>query len=335
MKLFGNFETLEELHSPINSRVFRSREHESQREALVHVFPQSTLSAASKRRLSVELERAAELSHPSINSILELGEQDGSLFAAVEVCEGEDLKQFLARRGTLTVEAKVQIMSQVCDGLAFAHENGLIHRGIDPSAIIISKSGTAKIVNFGLTAANSSHASPSYLAPEQLRYQRGDGRTDVFCAALVFFELLTGKPPFSRQDIIHEILHETAPSITELNPDLPPRLANAIGKALSKDPAHRYQTAAEFGEDIRTASLSAVGAAYDRPVLLESTKNARSQTTPTAEPGPALGAVHTRPVLLESTKNAQSQTTPTAEPGPALGAVHTRPVLLESTKNAQ
>jgi serine/threonine protein kinase len=258
MNGFGNYETLEELSTSPTCREFRGRDRTSQLEVRIQAFPVARLTVASKQRLTQELELAAKISHPNIAGILEFGEEHGFVYAVTELVHGETVQEFFNRRTTWTPETRIRFISEVCEALTVAHEHGCIHRAISASSIAITAAGNPKILDLGVTAANPAEDAPNYKAPEQLRYQRGDARSDVFSAALVFFDVLTGKHAFPRQDVIHEILHEEAPSIRDLNPDLPVRLAVVIAKALSKSPMNRYQTAADFGKAVRAAVTAGI-----------------------------------------------------------------------------
>src|SRR5215475_4573455 len=215
MKVFGKYEVIEELPAGPSGPVFRGRDRILQHEAVIKVFPIQGITPAATRRFFWDLQRIAKLTHPNIASIYDFGEQDETAYITMEPPEGEDLRHFMDRQAPRSLEAKIQIMIEICEGLAFAHDNELGHRDLKPSSIFI-KSGTLKIFDLaiappgrGLASKSESDAfrmdTPLYMAPEQFRGLRGDARTDIFSACLIFYELLTRKYPLAGKDPASEI----------------------------------------------------------------------------------------------------------------------------------
>jgi len=258
MKVFGKYEIAEDAEGAANE-VFRGRDQILQREAFIKVFSTQGMANQVKQRLYKDVESAAKLTHPNIATVYNFGEQDNSIYVAMEELDGESLRQFVDQQRFSTLEAKIQFMVEVCDGLAFAHANEVIHRGVKPTNIFVLKSGRPKILDFATASAINQRSSSNgsngteYLAPEQLQGQKGDARSDIYSACVVFFELLTYKTPSADKD--HNPEGDRFPLITELNPLLPQKLASVIAKGLSGNIANRYQTITDLAADLRKASV--------------------------------------------------------------------------------
>ncbi len=233
---------------------------------------------------------AAQLSHPNIVQIFDLGHEDGEYYIAMEYLEGESLGYLVhearASGHSLPSQLAAAIVAQVCDGLDYAHklkdENGkplkIVHRDVSPHNIIVLFSGGVKLVDFGIArAASQSHQTQAgtrkgkltYMPPEQYMSNPVDARSDVFSLGAVMWELLTRRRLFKRENeaaVIQAILNEPVPEVREIRPDLTPDLAAVAMRALRRDPAERFQDAGEMGAAIRE-SLRATGAAAGMPEI--------------------------------------------------------------------
>jgi serine/threonine protein kinase len=215
-----------------------------------------------EQRFYREASSAGRLNHPNIVTIHDVGNNDDTAYMAMEFLEGEELRDILDAGGPLAPERVASIASQVADGLAFAHEHGVVHRDIKPSNIMILNNGVVKITDFGIalipsssrTMAGMTLGSPKYMSPEQVVGQDVDGRSDIFSLGVVLYEMLTGKPPFSGDNIsaiMFRILNEMPTAPGTLKPELPEAFNYIIAKALAKHPDERYQSAGEMAEDLR------------------------------------------------------------------------------------
>lgn len=215
-----------------------------------------------ERRFYREASSAGRLNHPNIVTIHDVGNNDDIAYMAMEFLQGEELRDILDAGGPMTPDRIAEIASQVADGLAFAHEHGVVHRDIKPSNIMILKNGAVKITDFGIALIPSSSrtmagmilGSPKYMSPEQVVGQDVDGRSDIFSLGVVLYEMLTGKPPFSGDNIsaiMFRILNEMPTAPATLKPELPEAFNYIIAKALAKHPDERYQSAGEMAEDLR------------------------------------------------------------------------------------
>ncbi len=217
------------------------------------------------RRFQREALSASSLSHPNIVEIYDVGEDDGNFYIVMEYIEGKTLKQLIKKRGVLTLPETIDIMLQLLDALASAHDSYIIHRDIKPQNIMIKESGLVKITDFGiamalnsveLTQTNSVMGSVHYLPPEQASGKGSTIRSDIYSLGILMFEMLTGKMPFkgdSAVEIALKHMKEPLPSVRELNPVVPQSIENIILKASAKNPKNRYRDVRQMAEDIKTS----------------------------------------------------------------------------------
>lgn len=217
------------------------------------------------RRFQREALSASSLAHPNIVEVYDVGEDHGSYYIVMEYIEGKHLKELIKKRGKLTVSEVIDIMSQICDGLAVAHDSYIIHRDIKPQNIMILDSGLVKITDFGiamalnstqLTQTNSVMGSVHYLPPEQASGRGSTMQSDIYSMGILMYELLTGKLPFRGENAVEialKQLKEPIPNLKEILPDLPNSIVNIVKKATAKNPKNRYADAREMLEDIKTA----------------------------------------------------------------------------------
>ncbi len=205
-----------------------------------------------RARFFREAQACARLSHPNIVTIYDMGEDDGRLYIVMELLEGEELRQLIAQRKMPPLEDRLSIMAQVCDGLHYAHQRGIVHRDIKPANIFLQRNGQVKILDFGiaqianteggLTRTGLIMGTLRYISPEQVR-GRVDHRSDIYSVGAVFYEFLTLRPPFTGDDpmqLLEQLRTEDPPPVDRLDPSIPPALAAIIGRALRKDPAERF-----------------------------------------------------------------------------------------------
>lgn len=217
------------------------------------------------RRFQREALSASNLYHPNIVQIYDFDSEDGQYYIVMEYVEGKTLKQLLKRRGNLTITEVIDIMSQVTDGMAHAHDSYIIHRDIKPQNIMILDNGMIKITDFGiamalnstqLTQTNSVMGSVHYLPPEQAAGKGSTIRSDIYSMGILMYELLTGQVPYKGDNAVEialKHLKEPLPSIRKILPELPQSIENIILKATAKNPQNRYKDAREMHQDIITA----------------------------------------------------------------------------------
>ncbi len=217
------------------------------------------------RRFQREALSASSLSHPNIVQMYDVGEDDGLYYIVMEYVEGKTLKQLLKRRGNLTLSESIDIMLQLTDGMAHAHDSYIIHRDLKPQNIMIQDDGQVKITDFGiamalnstqLTQTNSVMGSVHYLPPEQASGKGSTTKSDIYSLGIIFYELLTGKLPFKGDNAVEIALKhmkEPLPSLKEDNNNIPQSIENIILKATAKNPKNRYDSVQQMHDDLLTA----------------------------------------------------------------------------------
>ena len=213
------------------------------------------------RRFQREALSVSNLSHPNIVEVYDVGEEDGQHYIVMEYIEGKTLKQLLKKRDSLTLTEVIDIMTQLTDGIAHAHESYIIHRDIKPQNIMIQDDGRIKITDFGiamalnatqLTQTNSVMGSVHYLPPEQASGKGTTVKSDIYSMGILMYELLTGTVPFKGDNAVEIALKhmkDKIPSIRKQNPAIPQSVENILLKATAKNPRNRYDTAREMHED--------------------------------------------------------------------------------------
>ena len=280
VKTIAHYRILQAIGAGGMGAVYKAYDNKLQRVVALKLLPPEYVSQQDRRRRFFQEARAASaLSHPHILTIYEVGEDEGRPYIAMELVEGETLRQKIKNNG-LQLNQILDIAIQICTGLDRAHELGIIHRDLKPENLMMSRDGYAKILDFGLaklvaereralvadseqktlmlgvaTESGTLLGTVNYMAPEQLLGQRVDRRCDVFSFAVVLCEMLTGKAPFvhdNRIDTMHAILHRDPAFADGSRAELPSELQRILSKALSKTPKDRYQTVAELAEDLKT-----------------------------------------------------------------------------------
>jgi serine/threonine-protein kinase len=212
-------------------------------------------------RFRREAKSAASLSHPNIVSIYDRGEAEGRAYIAMEVVEGESLKELIVAKGALPLAQAVDYAKQILSAVRFAHRHGIIHRDIKPHNILLDGEGRLKVTDFGIARAGPSQmtevgsimGTAQYLSPEQARGAPVTAASDLYSVGVVLYEMLTDKTPFTGEtpiEIAMKHLNETPSPPSELRPEIPPELDQIVLRALAKDPHERYETADEFSADL-------------------------------------------------------------------------------------
>ena len=235
-----------------------------------------------KARFMREAQAAAALNHPNIVTIHEVSEFQGRLFIAMELVEGESIKD-LVSKGALPVDEALDMALQIGQGLAKAHQAGIVHRDVKSQNVLLDKEGRVRILDFGLakvkkdamlTQTGVPMGTVAYMSPEQGRGEQVDHRTDIWALGVVMYEMLTGQMPFKGehdQAVIYSILNEEPPQLTSLCPGLPQQAERIIDTALAKNPDQRYRTMEDMLTDLRSlkrnveSGLSAAASVESRP----------------------------------------------------------------------
>ncbi len=255
----------------------------------VKAIPVDGLSAEARERFTREAETCRGLDHPNLTRVFEVGEADGMLYQAMELLEGADLGKAMGEERQFTWDQKLSIMEQVSAGLEYAHARKLVHRDIKPANLFLEDSGRVRVLDFGmvrvaeseLTKAGSSLGTLNYMSPEQIRGERCTAASDVFSAGIVFFQLATGRHPFSARgrslgQVVSAIVFEAPPKLSELSAEAPEGLEFILNRALEKDPARRLQNGGDLKQALAlcrtTLGLGLPAAVVNAPQVSEKTK---------------------------------------------------------------
>lgn len=215
-----------------------------------------------------EAQAAAKLSHNNIVSVFDVGEEDGINYMVMEYVKGKTLKKYIQENGALPWQEACDYAIQIGQALEAAHSKGVVHRDIKPQNILMTEDKELKVTDFGianaattetLTMGSSAMGSVHYISPEQARGGFTDARSDIYSLGIVLFEMLTGRVPFDGESAVSVALmhiEKQAPSVLDINPTIPSDLAKVVSKAISKDQISRYQSAAEFVDDLRAVLAS-------------------------------------------------------------------------------
>jgi len=218
-----------------------------------------------------EAKITGQLAHRNIVTVFDLGEDDGHPFIVMELLAGRPLAEHLATPAGEPLDAKLDVMMQICEGLQAAHSKGVVHRDIKPSNLFVQHDSSVKILDFGVARLASSNltksgflvGTPEYMSPEQAQGRSVDARSDVFSAAGVFYFMLSGRGPFSSPDLpkmLRAVIHDDPPALTDVQ--APEALRRTLAKALAKSPNDRYQQCADLQADLARIRRSQEGASH-------------------------------------------------------------------------
>ncbi len=222
-------------------------------------------AAEYEGRFRTEARSAARLHHPNIVSVFDSGQDGDVAYLVMEFIQGEDLKQHLEAGARFSVRSSIVMVHELLMALDHAHRQNVVHRDIKPANMLMEVTGRIKLTDFGvariqepdethLTQVGGAVGTPKYMSPEQAKGLRGDSRSDLFSAAVVLYELLTGRLPFTGENqfiVIHQIVGHAAAAPSSLNPEVPVAMDEILARAMAKDPNERYATAREFALALR------------------------------------------------------------------------------------
>ena len=283
-EIAGRYQVVQKLGAGAFGTVYKAKDRILGRMVAIKTIRLEGLAAAGAsleelvNRFTREAQVSAQLKHPNIVTIYDIGEANGTSYLAMEFIDGVGLDRVIAAAGKLPLERAALLGAQVADGLDFAHRHNVVHRDIKPANIMIEGGDRVKVTDFGiarvidsvdnLTATGSLLGTPSYMSPEQARGASVDGRSDLFAVGCILYEMVAGKKAFRGESItglIFKIITEEPPALRELDPSLPDEYVRIVAKALAKTPDARYQTGRELADDL--LALTRVGSS---PTLRQS-----------------------------------------------------------------
>jgi eukaryotic-like serine/threonine-protein kinase len=321
----GRYQIVEILGKGAMGTVYRGRDESLERDVAVKVMSLGQEDDDARARFLREGKAAARLQHPNIVTIYELGDHEGQPFMALELLEGMDLQRAIAEGMRPDPKFTLPIVLHLLAGLGHAHEHGIVHRDVKPSNLFLPRGRPAKIMDFGVarlaggqTATGMVIGTPNYMSPEQVRAGKIDGRSDLFSAGLILYELVTGEKTYnadSAVSLLFKIVHEE-PDF-EAIPKGPTweRLNGVLRRSLAKDPDHRYANAQAMAVDLEQAIVDLGGsfsttAGADQALLRGS--------TPRPTPAPTFVAAATAPAAAYAREVAP----PVPSPPPATAGSH-------------
>jgi serine/threonine-protein kinase len=294
----GRFEVREEIGRGSNGIVYSAVDPVLGRDVAIKAIPldaQYPGHADMDSGFLQEAKIAAGLNHPSIVTVFDAGKTDTLAYIAMERLKGADLHHWLANNRCMPAEASAGLMARVADAVHFAHRRGLIHRDIKPSNIFLTRDMKPKVLDFGIALAQEKQhgrpdepkkliGTPNYMSPEQALARPLDARSDVFSIGTILYELVTGHRAFDGaniDEILTKVVKIDPPSVHSWRPDISPVMGEIIMRALAKEPANRYQTAAQLRNDLAAFAGRPVGPGTSPPEA----EPAAARRFPT--PGPA------------------------------------------------
>jgi serine/threonine protein kinase len=273
LKSIGKYEILEILGRGGMGVVYRARDKRIGRDVAIKMLTDGFAGNSEMlARFYLEAGHTGTLRHPNIVTVYDVSDQEGTPYIVMEYLDGTPLDRLIQQgiegnpeNDAFDLGMRLEVVDQVCSALAYAHRQGVIHRDVKPANVILQRDGTAKLLDFGIARAERRTGgaditrtglligTPPYMAPERLRNEPFDGRSDIFAAGVLLYQLLTGVLPFSDENngILDEILHKNPPPLSKHLRSYPAQLDEVIARALAKSPNDRYVTADEMAAELK------------------------------------------------------------------------------------
>ena len=277
-KQLGNYQIVGELGRGGMAVVYRAFQPSLNRYVAIKVLPPHLgFDKEFVERFQREALASAQLRHPNIVVIHDVGHQQGIYFIVMELLEGRTLKQIIEEEGALSVERANRIVEQLAAALDYAHQQGLVHRDVKPANIFVGKDDHTTLTDFGIAKAASEAqqltrtgmlmGTPEYMSPEQAEGERVDYRTDLYALGVVLYQMLVGQVPFrgtTPHAILHAVIYDPPAPLRQIRQDMSPAIETVVLKAIDKQPERRYQSGAELTEALGE-SIDQPGSAIRRP----------------------------------------------------------------------
>lgn len=261
------------------AQVYKSRDNILGRIVAIKVLrEQYSTDAQFVARFRREAQAAANLAHPNIVNVYDVGQEGDTHYIVMEYINGESLKSYINRAAPLPIGKAISVAVQILSGLEYAHRSGLIHRDIKPQNVLITPDGAVKVTDFGiaksvsdlgLTEAGQALGTAHYFSPEQAKGERVVPQSDIYAVGVTMYEMLTGRLPFESENVMglaYKHISEEPPSVRNLNPSVPPRLDAVILKSMSKDPQQRFASAADMEKTLRAIQMGGQQPTVEVPV---------------------------------------------------------------------
>ena len=274
-------------------------------------------------RFQREARAMADLDHPHIVRITDIGEEEGQQYLAMEYVAGLDLKRYIKEHAPLSNEEAVRIMGQILLAMRLAHTHGIVHRDLKPQNVLLTPDGDAKVTDFGiavafaetsLTQTNSMLGSVHYLSPEQARGSKATVQSDIYAMGIIFYEMLTGHIPYdgdSAVTIALQHFQKPLPSIIAENPNVPQALENVVIKATAKKLTDRYQSVAEMYVDL--SSCLSADRRNEKKLVFDDTAKADTKTLPKVSQNTLTSATKSTPAPTKEVVSSTPTPTPKAK----------------------
>ena len=260
MNRLGKYEVLDTIGTGSMGTVYRAHDASLDREIALKVIRTGVdTDPEIRERFFREARACARLQHPNIITVHDVGESGETAYIAMELLSGRDFRAIIKEKSPIPLEAKIEVVAEICEAVGHAHKRGVLHRDIKPSNLFLVSTGHAKVLDFGIARLSSSQltvagkilGTPNYMAPERVLAAPSDGRADLFSIAVFLFELLTYVHPFQDVVIPRRIVEGEPDSLFDHDPTLPVVLDKLITRGLARNPDHRYRTGDEFAADLR------------------------------------------------------------------------------------